>query len=72
MKIYERLNAILNDPSASYWLKDSLRSALRRDPIDAVNDAEILAEVLLDRCEDLTRHTHAMTAAEFKHWNENK
>jgi len=52
--IHERLNAILNDPSASYWLKDSLRSALRRDIVDAANDAEVLAEVLADRCEDLT------------------
>jgi hypothetical protein len=52
--IHERLNTILNDPSANYWLKDSLRSALRRDVMDAANDAEILAEVLSDRCADLT------------------
>ncbi len=57
MKIYERLNTILNDPSASYWLKDALRSALRRDIVDAANDAQILADVLVDRCEDLTAQT---------------
>jgi hypothetical protein len=71
MKISERLNTILNDPSASYWFKDSLRSALRRDIVDAANDAEVLAEVLADRCEELTRQTHAMTAEEFRHWNAN-
>jgi len=54
MKISERISAILNDPSASYWLKDALRSALTRDIVDACNDAEVLAEVLSDRCEDLT------------------
>jgi hypothetical protein len=53
MKIYERLNTILNDPCASYWLKDALRSALRRDIVDAANDAEFLAELLANRCADL-------------------
>lgn len=38
---------VLNDPTASNWLKDALRSAMDRDPVDAANDAEILA-VLLD------------------------
>ena len=54
VKISERLNQILNDPSASYWLKDALRSALKRDIVDAANDAQVLAEVLADRCSDLT------------------
>lgn len=39
---------VLRDPSASRWLKDALRSALLRDPVDAANDAEMLAR-LLDR-----------------------
>jgi len=59
MSISDRLNAIFNDPSASHWLKDALRSALRRDIVDAPNDAEVLAEVLADRCEDLTGQLHA-------------
>lgn len=41
--------AILADPASSYWLKDALRSALDRDPIDAAADAELLAHVLKDR-----------------------
>jgi len=45
---------VLTDPSTSHWLKDSLRSALQRDIVDAASDAEILAKVLVDRCEDLT------------------
>jgi hypothetical protein len=40
---------ILGDPAASNWLKSALREALMRDPIDAANDAELLARVLLDR-----------------------
>ena len=41
---------VLRDPSASSWLKDALRSALPRDPIDAANDAEILARLLDRQC----------------------
>jgi hypothetical protein len=37
---------ILEDKAASYWLKNALRSALERDPVDAVADAEILAAAL--------------------------
>ncbi|QSB03787.1 hypothetical protein JWZ98_23035 (plasmid) [Methylomonas sp. EFPC1] len=39
-------NKILNDPAASDWLKNALRAALVRDPVDAVNDAEILLNAL--------------------------
>lgn len=42
---------ILNDPAASDWLKLALASALERDPVDAANDAEVLAAVLRGRCE---------------------
>jgi hypothetical protein len=41
---------ILGDPAASFWLKDTLHSALRRDPVDAANDAEMLALLLDARC----------------------
>ncbi len=37
---------ILADFSASTWLKHALRSALERDPVDALNDAETLVVAL--------------------------
>ena len=40
---------ILADPAASHWLKEALKSALERDPVDALNDALALAGVLEDR-----------------------
>jgi hypothetical protein len=40
---------ILADPSASEWLKWALKSAAERDPIDALNDALVLAATLEDR-----------------------
>jgi hypothetical protein len=44
---------VLGDPAASYWLKTALRSALRRDPVDAANDSEILARLLEARCDKI-------------------
>ena len=37
------VDEILHDPAASKWLKDALRSALERDPVDVLNDAMKLA-----------------------------
>jgi hypothetical protein len=37
---------ILHDPAASDWLKGALRTALERDPADALNDALVLAGAL--------------------------
>lgn len=40
---------IFADPAASFWIKSALRAALDRDPVDAANDAEVLAAVLHSR-----------------------
>ena len=40
---------ILADPGASDWLKSALKSAVERDPVDALNDALLLAATLEDR-----------------------
>jgi hypothetical protein len=37
---------VFADPSASSWLKEALKSALERDPVDALNDSLALAGVL--------------------------
>ena len=44
---------ILHDPSASDWLKGALRSALERDPADALSDALLLAGTLEERLRTL-------------------
>lgn len=41
-----RLAEISADQAISYWLRDSVLSAIERDPVDAVKDAEILLEIL--------------------------
>jgi hypothetical protein len=45
--------AVLHDPAASSWLKTCLCSALPRDPVDAANDAEVLAQLLELRCRNV-------------------
>jgi hypothetical protein len=40
---------VLDDPSVSDWLKGALRSALERDPVDALNDALVLSATLEER-----------------------
>ena len=46
-----KLAAFLVDPSVSYWLRDAIRSALERDCVDALRDAEELVEILKERCD---------------------
>lgn len=43
----EEIRAILREPGTSQWMC----AALDRDPVDEVNDAELLAIVLRDRAE---------------------
>jgi hypothetical protein len=37
---------VLADEDASFWLKSALKSALERDPVDALNDALVLVAIL--------------------------
>jgi hypothetical protein len=53
------ITAVFGDPAASYWLKTCLCSALSRDPVDAANDAEVLAQLLERRCRAILSRHHA-------------
>ncbi|MFH0918870.1 MAG: hypothetical protein V1913_00795 [Fibrobacterota bacterium] len=44
---------LLSDPSISYWFKEALKSALKRDPIDALSDAELLLRALAAHAHDI-------------------
>lgn len=49
----DRTTELLTDPSVSDWLKNSLRTALRRDPVDAADDAAMLADLLAARLREM-------------------
>jgi hypothetical protein len=53
LKSEDRIQQLLASPSVSFWLKDALRAMTNRDPVDALNDAELLVEVLTARLEDI-------------------
>ena len=40
------LEEVLEDPASSFWLKATVQSAVARDPVDALNDALVLAALL--------------------------
>lgn len=44
---------LLESMCTSNWLKESLKSALQRDPVDAARDAELLALVMSSRAETI-------------------
>ncbi len=41
--------SLISDPSTSYWLREQLNVTENRDLNDALNDAEMLVEVLKER-----------------------
>ena len=43
------IQIILEDPAVSDWLKAALTEAIERDPVDALNDALLLAQALDNR-----------------------
>jgi|TARA_Y100001970_G_C14164171_1_gene820299 hypothetical protein len=44
---------ILNDPSSSFWLKEAIQNCTGRDPIDVLNDLDILYELTKQRIDDI-------------------
>ena len=45
-EVASAVKGVLTDASSFDWLKDALQTALRRDPVDALNDALALAAAL--------------------------
>ena len=46
---------VLSDPSVRFYLKDTIRLFATKDPVDAVNDAELLLLTMKARLEALSR-----------------
>lgn len=41
-----RIQDVIADIGCSFWLRDAARAAIARDPVDAVDDAELLLTLL--------------------------
>lgn len=60
----QRIAWILAHPATSAWLKDALRAARERDPVEVLNELEILNLLLRTDCEGRIRNPRLETAAE--------
>ena len=58
-----KIREILSGPGMSFWLKNALLAALDRDPVDAANDADLLAIVLGYRAQQLGKEGAAALEA---------
>ena len=43
---FSEAEIVLRDPSAHRWLQAALAAAMALDPVDAANDAEVMAGIL--------------------------
>lgn len=43
---HNRREEVLADPSVRYWVKDNLVALDQRDVVDALDDAELLADLM--------------------------
>jgi hypothetical protein len=55
----DKIRQILSGSGTSNWLKNALTAALERDPLNAFNDAELMAMVLGHRTDQITAATRA-------------
>jgi hypothetical protein len=57
------LKEILADPNISYWLKDAVKTAYERDPVEVMRDAHWLLQMLRERYTQMVNgdlaHSHA-------------
>ena len=51
----DTIQTIRDDPAVSDWLKQAIVDLARRDPLDALNDVELLTALVTDRWEALIR-----------------
>jgi hypothetical protein len=55
-QLEQRLQAINTDPTASHWLKRAAAELWDRDVVDALNDLDVLRELL-----EAKHHAHVLT-----------
>jgi hypothetical protein len=48
-QLEQRLQAISTDPTVSYWLKHAASELWERDTVDALNDLDVLRELLEEK-----------------------
>ena len=49
------IEQVLQNQGTSFWLRDAIESSLKRDPVDAAQDAELLSSLLARRCDEILK-----------------
>ena len=49
------IDQVLRDPCTHDWVKTAVNLALKRDPVDAAHDAELIAHLLRNRVNVMQR-----------------
>ena len=57
----QTLKQILTDPNISSWLKDAIKAAYERDPVDALRDGHRLLKVLGERYTQIVNQTRVLS-----------
>jgi hypothetical protein len=60
----QEIQAAIQDPATSYWLRDALKAAMQRDPLDVANDAEFLAVIFAKRAQEQAAQAMAWLAVQ--------
>lgn len=63
MSINDEIQQVLSNPTSSSWLRQSLEAAIKRDPVDAAGDVEVLADLLGRRADQALNDAMAMVRA---------
>jgi len=53
MKPIPTIEQVLQSQTTSFWLVNALRASIQRDPLDAYYDAQLLADILKMRKDEL-------------------
>jgi hypothetical protein len=59
----ERIEWVLSNPDISEWLKHALHGAMDRDPVDLLNELEILNALLRPKCQCLIETSYSWSIA---------
>ncbi len=50
------ISRVLSDPATSSWLEDAIRSALHRDPLVSLQEAERFLTLMQERADVFQKH----------------
>lgn len=54
-EIDQEIEKVMKNPATSYWLRNTLSTALKRDPVKLASEAEVLAALLGKRADVIVK-----------------